>query len=74
MWTKEIAQSLERLTGYSFFEVSTNKDKIMLTPTMIKYVDDYLEEVCKNNYFQQICSFYREILHNSYKHLGNVQN
>lgn len=73
MWVNETAKSLSRLTSFSFFDVSTSKEKLLLTPTMIKYVDDSMEQSSKKNYLLRICNFYKELLLKSYLEIGIVQ-
>lgn len=72
MWGKDISRSLERLSELSFFETGTNK--LNLTPTMISYIENHMDESSKKFYFLNICEFYRNILYESYLHIGKVEN
>ena len=69
MWQHEnTSKSLERLQKQPFFEVGV--DKIMLTPTMINYIDTNMDLASKQDYMHFICEFYLTVMLNCYKEVG----
>ena len=69
MWQDENTNKcLERLQKQPFFEVGV--DKIMLTPTMINYIDTNMDLASKQEYMHFICEFYLTVMQNCYKEVG----
>ena len=64
MWGESTSKCLERLAKQPFFEVGVDKDKIMLTPTMINYIDTNMDLASKQEYMHFICEFYLTIMQN----------
>ena len=67
MWGDKTAESLERLQQQPFFEVGYDETLLMLTPTMINYIESNMDISSKQDYMGHICDFYKDILKNFYQ-------
>ena len=54
-------ESLEHLRDLSFLD-SGYGEKLMLTPAIISYIDDTIDQKTKRNYTEKICFFYEQLL------------
>lgn len=60
----ELTDGLERLRELSFLEFS---EKLMLTPSIMNYIEDTMEKELKKECMHRICNFYQKLLLESYK-------
>ena len=46
----------------------------MLTPTMIKYIEDNIDQASKQDFMTTVCFLYNELLEKSYKEIGKLNH
>ena len=46
----------------------------MLTPTMIKYIEDNIDQASKQEFMTTVCALYNKLLEDSYKEIGKLKH
>ena len=71
MWCGEVAESVDRIKALSFLEYGEDRlQRLLLTPTMINYIHNSIDNSSKKNIMDKICEFYSEILQKCYSIIG----
>ena len=70
-----IELSLSRFEELSLFEeYDSQKQKLLLTPTMIQHIEKSIDLSSKLDYMKIICEYYIELLIKSYQEIGKARN